>query len=178
MNPPVQRGKANPRTRPESLRDWVLAGLGTGYSPWMPGTMGSLATALPLGLVPGSVTGVVICAVVALVASVLTLALLQHRSASQPSEGGKHDDPGWVVSDEVAGQAMAMVGAVVLAMRGEASMWVATAAAFVLFRIFDISKIGPVRTAERVGGPLGVLLDDVVAGALAAGLLVAAALFT
>ena len=44
-------------------------------------------------------------------------------------------------------------------------------AAFVLFRLFDIVKPGPVRMAERLPGGLGVMADDVVAGVLAAALL-------
>ena len=44
-------------------------------------------------------------------------------------------------------------------------------AAFVLFRLFDIFKPGPVRMAERLPGGLGVMADDVVAGVLAAALL-------
>ena len=43
----------------------------------------------------------------------------------------------------------------------------AGSAAFVLFRLFDIWKPGPVGWADRRKGPTGVMLDDVVAGALA-----------
>ena len=38
------------------------------------------------------------------------------------------------------------------------------ALAFVLFRVFDIWKPPPVRAAERLGGGLGVMADDIVAG--------------
>jgi phosphatidylglycerophosphatase A len=41
-------------------------------------------------------------------------------------------------------------------------------AAFFLFRLFDISKIGPVGTAEKLSGGVGVMADDLVAGILAA----------
>ena len=41
-------------------------------------------------------------------------------------------------------------------------------AAFLLFRFFDISKIGPVGYAETFSGGVGVMLDDLVAGILAA----------
>ncbi len=45
---------------------------------------------------------------------------------------------------------------------------------FVAFRCFDIAKPGPVRWAEqRYHGGLGVMLDDVVAGVLAAGVVAA-----
>ena len=39
-----------------------------------------------------------------------------------------------------------------------------TAAAFLLFRFFDITKIFPAGLAERVEGGAGVILDDLVAG--------------
>ncbi|HEV8678648.1 MAG TPA: phosphatidylglycerophosphatase A, partial [Stellaceae bacterium] len=42
--------------------------------------------------------------------------------------------------------------------------WRAYAAAFVLFRVFDIAKPFPARAIERrVSGGLGIMLDDVVA---------------
>jgi phosphatidylglycerophosphatase A len=43
--------------------------------------------------------------------------------------------------------------------------------AFLLFRAFDILKPGPVGWADRRKGAFGVMLDDVVAGALAAGVI-------
>jgi phosphatidylglycerophosphatase A len=41
-------------------------------------------------------------------------------------------------------------------------------AAFVLFRLFDIWKPGPVGWADRRDDALGVMLDDVIAGVLGA----------
>ena len=47
--------------------------------------------------------------------------------------------------------------------------WPWIGAGFVLFRLFDIFKPWPVSWADRrVGGGLGVMLDDVIAGAYAA----------
>ena len=39
--------------------------------------------------------------------------------------------------------------------------------AFIFFRLFDIWKPGPVGWADRQHTPLGVILDDVIAGVLA-----------
>jgi len=47
-------------------------------------------------------------------------------------------------------------------------LWPGWIAAFVLFRAFDILKPGPIGWADRRGGALGVMLDDVIAGAFAA----------
>ena len=41
---------------------------------------------------------------------------------------------------------------------------VPTAAAFLLFRFFDIIKVFPAARAERIQGGVGVVLDDLVAG--------------
>ncbi len=66
------------------------------------------------------------------------------------------EDPKQVVIDEVVG-----VGFPFLVI--EASLW-QVAAAFVLFRFFDILKPWPIKMAERLPGAWGVMLDDVVAG--------------
>ena len=77
------------------------------------------------------------------------------------------EDPGEVVVDEVAGQLVAL--AVV------PPDLVYYAAALVLFRIADIWKPWPVSLAERrLGGGLGIMADDMLAGGYAAIALVAA----
>ncbi|MCH2200399.1 MAG: phosphatidylglycerophosphatase A [Fuerstiella sp.] len=64
-------------------------------------------------------------------------------------------DPGSVVWDEIA--AFPFVYAFV------PINWQTLIAGFVLFRIFDISKPPPVRTVERLGGGVGIMIDDTVA---------------
>ena len=50
--------------------------------------------------------------------------------------------------------------------------WLALPAGFALFRLFDIWKPWPVRWADRkVGGGLGVMLDDVLAAVYAVAVL-------
>jgi phosphatidylglycerophosphatase A len=73
-------------------------------------------------------------------------------------------DPSWVVVDEGAGQLL-----VLAALPAGAGVW-GVALAFLLFRIFDILKPGPVGWADRRHGAAGVMLDDLVAGAIAAAL--------
>jgi phosphatidylglycerophosphatase A len=68
------------------------------------------------------------------------------------------------VIDEVAGQLLACAFAP-LSLAG-------FALAFLLFRLFDISKLWPISAAERLRGGLGIVVDDLVAG-LIAGLIVA-----
>lgn len=78
------------------------------------------------------------------------------------------EDPGWVVVDESAGQLLA------LAALPAGAGWPGVALAFALFRALDILKPGPVGWADRQPGALGVMLDDVLAGAIAAALILLA----
>ena len=82
------------------------------------------------------------------------------------------EDDGRIVIDEVVGQLIALAP---LALPGVGWSWLAVVTGFVAFRVFDVWKPGPVRRAERLAGGAGVMLDDVVAGAFAAPLVVAVA---
>ena len=68
-------------------------------------------------------------------------------------------DPSVVIIDEVVGMLMASF---LLPKR----LWL-LAAAFVLFRIFDIGKWAPMKQLERLPGGWGIMADDVAAGFLA-----------
>lgn len=76
-------------------------------------------------------------------------------------------DPSWVVIDEAAGMLLALAAIP----PGAPWLWVVTA--FALFRFFDIMKRGPVGWLDRRQGAVWVMLDDVMAGALAAAVLFA-----
>ena len=69
----------------------------------------------------------------------------------------KRKDPGMVVIDEVIGQWVVVAGARTIS-------WKTLAAAFVLFRLFDIWKPAPVRQLEALPGGLGINADDAMAG--------------
>jgi phosphatidylglycerophosphatase A len=80
-------------------------------------------------------------------------------------------DDGRIVIDEVVGQLLALSPLLADPARLRSPLWLVTG--FVAFRVFDIWKPGPARWAERrFSGGMGVMLDDVVAAALAALLLV------
>ena len=85
---------------------------------------------------------------------------------------GKTDhDPSEIVIDEVVGQWLAFVPVSIGAAHLGASLtalWPGWITAFVLFRLFDIWKPGPIGWADRRGDALGVMLDDVIAGVFAA----------
>ncbi len=92
------------------------------------------------------------------------------------------EDPSEVVIDEVAGMFMALApvsaGLWFAGVPAHIFPWPGWVAAFVLFRLFDIWKPGPVGRADRRGDALGVMLDDVIAGAIAAAITLALAAFS
>ena len=75
------------------------------------------------------------------------------------SEVIKKEDPPEIVIDEWVGQWIA------LWLIPHSFYW--GFASFVLFRFFDISKLGPVQGMDDIKSGTGIMMDDVVAGILA-----------
>jgi phosphatidylglycerophosphatase A len=133
-----------------------------------------IASAGGIGLIPGPAGTYASAAAVAtgatlmqagplalpVAASLATAAGLFATAAS----GSATEDPGWIVIDEVAGQWLAMAALPSRNPRG-------LLAAFILFRLFDVTKLGPVGTLDRRHDAVGVMGDDIVAGALAGAVL-------
>ncbi|MFO0932717.1 MAG: phosphatidylglycerophosphatase A [Planctomycetota bacterium] len=150
------------------MRRALLSLFYVGFLPGPSGTWASAVTAAGLALATGPAYGPTSIAVLAaLVAGCVVTLLFAGR------EGGDdgHGDPGWIVSDEVAGQALAtgLAGAVT---RGDP--WIAAGLAFLGFRVFDILKPGPIGASQRLPGGVGVLVDDLLAGLVAGGLVAGA----
>jgi phosphatidylglycerophosphatase A len=136
---------------------WIALGAGSGLSPIAPGTAGSLAALVPWFVVRGATP--IVYAVFLAIAFALGV-----WACGWAVRKTKVEDPSFVVWDEFVGQWIALLPLVILAR----SMWWIIVG-FILFRIFDIWKPWPVSLADRdVDGGLGVMLDDVVAGAYAA----------
>ena len=76
-------------------------------------------------------------------------------------------DPSEIVIDEVAGQWISILPLAVWPQQFDISIWY-WLLAFGTFRMFDITKAGLVGWADRQRGPLWVMLDDVIAGIMAA----------
>lgn len=130
-----------------------------------PGTWGSLA-ALPAGWVIYVLTGPW-----GLLAGVLLSYVLGVWATSVETKGKDNHDPSEIVIDEVCGQWIALLPVAFGAASADVAitdLWPGWIAAFVLFRLFDITKLGPVGWADRLHGPTGVMLDDVIAGIFAA----------
>ena len=116
-----------------------------------PGTWGSLV------VLPAVLLGPVPALLLAILVTLIGFYAVREVLRETPDQ-----DPGWIVVDEAAGMLIALAG---LSMT--ASIW-GVLIAFGLFRIFDIFKPWPISWADRQKGAFGVMLDDVVAGALAA----------
>lgn len=81
-------------------------------------------------------------------------------------------DPGPVVIDEVAGQWLTMVPALlVLDPQTGLNLGLAAIAGFFLFRLFDVWKPWPVSRFEALPGGVGIMADDVAAAVYAAAIL-------
>lgn len=134
-------------------RQLVALGFGSGLSPWAPGTAGSLAAIpliLVLSLLPTSYYGVAVLVSVAMGVWVCGAAA---RAV------GVHDH-GAIVWDEIAGMLVAVIALPI-------NPWT-LAVAFIAFRGFDILKPWPIRWLDRrIGGGLGIMLDDILAGGAA-----------
>ncbi|MDE4174977.1 phosphatidylglycerophosphatase A [Phaeobacter sp. PT47_59] len=139
--------------------------LGVGYLRPAPGTWGSLA-ALPLAYGLHQVGGFPLLALVTILCS-----LIGFWAAAEMTRGQEDLDPSEFVMDEVAGQLLAIWAISYPAWAHGieiTALWPGWVSAFVLFRLFDILKPGPVGWADRKKGPFGVMMDDVIAGLLAA----------
>ena len=146
-----------------------------GYLPLAPGTFGSVVGVAAFGLLCHLGVGLYVLTLLALTALAVWASDLAEQHFGNP-------DDGRIVIDEVVGQLWLFTPLVVLVpldflglhapqpVLGGFSIWMALlVTGFVLFRVLDIAKPGPVRWAERrFEGGVGVVADDAVAGGLGA----------
>lgn len=157
------------------LAQFIGTVMGVGHIRPAPGTWGSLV-ALPWAWLLHVIGGL------PLLALAIVVGFFKGWWATARMTAGQDDhDPSEIVVDEVVGQWIALLPLSYAAWSMEISilaMWPGWIAAFALFRLFDITKLGPIGWADRMNTPLGVMLDDVIAGIFAAlGVLVLAALY-
>ena len=127
---------------------------GVGYAPIAPGTAASLIALLAAWLMPSHLEPGILLALSAVAYALGVWSCGVHAAKT----GGV--DPSECVIDEVAGQWLACALA--------PHSLLAFGIAFVLFRLFDITKIWPVSLGERLAGGWGIMTDDMIAGALVA----------
>jgi len=136
---------------------FLAFGFGSGLFPRAPGTAGTLV-AVPLAFLARDLD---LLTFLALAAVLFVFGVwICDRTAR---DLGVHDHPG-IVWDEIVGYL------VTVAWVPREGLWLV--AGFVLFRLFDIWKPWPISTLDRrVGGGVGIMLDDLLAGLAAAGVL-------
>jgi len=125
----------------------------TGYAPIAPGTVGSLVGLLILFAVRASGNSLVELGVlVAVIVSGIWSAGVVERDVGI-------EDPGIVVVDEVAG--------ILLTLLWIPLTWPTALVGFLAFRVFDIIKPFPARSAEQLPGGWGIMADDLFAAVYA-----------
>ncbi len=135
------------------LAKLVATWFGSGLLPRAPGTWGSLAA------LPFAVLWVWLGGAWALSAATIAAFVVGVWASGRYATAIAAKDPGSAVIDEVAGQWLALIPA--------ALDWRLFVVAFVAFRAADIVKPWPARRAERLGGGVGIMADDIVAGVYA-----------
>jgi phosphatidylglycerophosphatase A len=170
MAQPIER---EAKRRPLDRVAYAIAtGLGAGFAPLAPGTFGAIEAV------------VIFSAIIAVagnqlrIAPQLSLLLFLILNAALFAAGvwassracrmSGVDDPSQVVIDEVSGQLIALTPLLLF------PSITGVAAAFVLFRLFDIVKPYPIGKLEQLHGGLGVMADDALSGGFAAALVWAA----
>ena len=149
---------------------WLGLGLGSGLprrAPGTWGTVGGLIVAIPLlslGFVPFLIITILSCVIGSWICG-RTSELM-----------GGHDNP-HIVWDEWAGMWLTLLPLSYMGI-ADGNFWqniaqissiVAMIIAFILFRFFDIIKPPPIGWADKkVAGGLGIMLDDIIAGIMAA----------
>jgi phosphatidylglycerophosphatase A len=184
LNPPIITAAAigiSPRPA-RSAKDYLALAIGTcgvGYLPIAPGTWGSLLGVgiylllqfsmfrfvqllFPADSFVRFLPWPIFKAAELVLITVIILVGIWAASRTEKLVGRK--DPGKVVIDEVAGQLIALLPLLPRVDPG----WTSILSAFLLFRFFDIVKPYPARRLESLESGLGIMADDIVAGAYAA----------
>ncbi|MBY7786179.1 phosphatidylglycerophosphatase A [Vibrio fluvialis] len=152
----------NPKSRLSMTNPWHLlaTGFGSGLSPVVPGTMGTLAS-VPFYLLLVQLP-LTLYIVVVIAASLIGIKICQVTSDDMQVH-----DHGSIVWDEFAGFWITML--IVPVLQLPVFEWKWLLAGFVLFRFFDMVKPWPIGWLDkRVHGGLGIMLDDLVAGVMSA----------
>jgi len=129
---------------------------GIGYSPVAPGTMGALAVTLLYWYLPTFSILYLLAGVWVVIFLGVRCSTVVEKAEQEKLGQEKGTDPGFIVIDEVAGMLIALIAL--------PKTLPHVAAAFILFRIFDIFKPFPVRKFEKLPAGWGIMFDDVMAG--------------
>jgi len=127
----------------------LALGFGTGCSPIMPGTIGTLVGVLIYYFTRNLPLWIYLV-------MIILMFLLGIWLCGKTARDAKVHDHSAIVWDEIVGYLMTMTAA--------PAGWYWMAAGFVLFRLFDIVKPWPVSWADKtLKGGLGIMMDDAIA---------------
>lgn len=141
------------KTTASRMTHWCAIGFGSGLSPWMPGTVGSIVGLLIVLSINYFLTShaLAISIVIALIFSITGVVICSH--AAKKLEG---DHPS-IVWDEICGIYIAVIGL--------PAAWQWHLAGFLFFRLLDILKPFPIGWLDQnLKGGLGIMCDDLAAG--------------
>jgi len=144
-------------------RIWLTV-LGTGYSPFAPGTCGSAVVTVVFLLAARLGASPFLVGIIMLVLAVHGLVVTVIYGDRLIAQYGP--DPRLIVSDEQCGQALTYLCFAWMrpAITGSKETIIFALVGFVLFRVLDIIKPPPARQFDNMKNPWGVVLDDVMAG--------------
>lgn len=139
----------------KTLKLFIGSGFGPGYIPFAPGTWGSLVALIP-------VSALISLNQYYLIPSFVVLTSLLTLWVSKECEATWGEDPGKLVMDEWAGQALTFL---LITFTGDPKIdFGILVVGFILFRVFDIWKPLGIKQLQDFGGGWGILLDDLLAG--------------
>ena len=159
-----------PLSRLAKLNKFISTFFYVGFLRPAPGTWGSIA-----GIVLAYILLITIGFLAFFIILIFTIIIGFWSTKNYIKNSSEKSDPSEVVIDEVIGQWITILPVgYILEIDGflKDGLWFVWLWAFVSFRFFDITKLGLIGWADNLGGALGVLLDDILAG-IAAGLTVA-----
>ncbi|MCB9030324.1 MAG: phosphatidylglycerophosphatase A [Deltaproteobacteria bacterium] len=144
----------------KTLSKLIASGFYSGYLPKAPGTWGTLSFIF-VWLLLENFSNFNQCAViVSTIAIGFVSTQICLNSFKHKARNGKID-PSYIVIDEWAGMAISLIN--VPSTNPELIL-----IAFLLFRVFDVTKIWPIVLFEKLPGSAGIMLDDIVAGIFSA----------
>ena len=141
---------------------------GLGRLPVAPGTWGSLPVAIIFGLMcQFHLSDLSISIVMAALALAGSIVCVKFAPAAIAATG--KNDPGEVVADELAGQAVTFLAILFLNLDtfSAGQICITAVFGFLLFRLFDIAKPWPIHKLEKLPKGWGILADDLLAGVYA-----------
>jgi phosphatidylglycerophosphatase A len=134
--------------------NFLAFGFGSGLSPIMPGTFGTLV-AIPFYLLFAQFSWLTYF-IILILTTIFGIWICDQASKNL----GEHDYPG-IVFDEMVGYWLTMLAC--------PFDWKWILLGFLYFRLFDIVKPWPIRVIDKqVKGGLGIMLDDILAAVFAA----------